>query len=92
MICCNREKGIDSVKLSPSESKVYELMCKGFTNKQMAKHLGVKEKTVKFHATNVFAKKGVRSKSELIAKHYLKNTPTIKERIEFLKLILGQNE
>ncbi len=46
-------------KLTTQETKVAELVALGATNKQAAEKLGITEKTVKFHLTNVYKKLGV---------------------------------
>jgi DNA-binding CsgD family transcriptional regulator len=52
--------------LSPSEQKVYDLVIKGFSNRKTAEILGITEKTVKFHLANIFARKQVSNRTELI--------------------------
>lgn len=54
--------------LSSSERSVYELVCKGFSNKEIAARLFVCEKTIKFHCTTVYKKLGVESRNDLLAK------------------------
>lgn len=56
------------MELSYSENKVYMLVLTGISNKKISSLLGVSEKTVKFHLTNIFAKKKCSSRSELIAR------------------------
>jgi DNA-binding NarL/FixJ family response regulator len=45
--------------LTPREREVLELVGQGLPNKQISRKLGIKEKTVKAHLTNVFQRIGV---------------------------------
>ena len=40
------------------ETEIFQLMREGLCNKEIASKLGVSEKTVKFHASNIYAKLG----------------------------------
>jgi DNA-binding NarL/FixJ family response regulator len=53
--------------LTVRESEVFELLCQGKANKEIALILGLGEKTVKFHVSNVLAKSQVRTRGQLIA-------------------------
>ena len=44
--------------LSPREFEVYELICRGLTNRQIATYLFISEATVKVHAHHIFDKLG----------------------------------
>jgi DNA-binding CsgD family transcriptional regulator len=48
------------------ENDVVHLLLQGFENKQMAKTLGISERTVEFHLSNIFAKLGVNSRTEAV--------------------------
>ncbi len=50
--------------LTPREGDVLRLVAAGLTNRQVATELGIAEKTVKTHATSVFAKLGVRDRTQ----------------------------
>lgn len=52
--------------LSPRERQVLELMTEGLGNAGIAAQLRISEKTVRNHATNLFEKLGVRSRSQAI--------------------------
>jgi two-component system, NarL family, nitrate/nitrite response regulator NarL len=65
--------------LSPSERKVKELVLLGLSNKKIASRLGVTEKTIKFHLTNIFAKIKVQSRAELIVSENIEKGVTIEE-------------
>jgi DNA-binding NarL/FixJ family response regulator len=47
------------VDLTPRELEVLELVRKGLANKQVARRLGISERTVKAHLTSVFSRIGV---------------------------------
>ena len=57
-------------ELTPREREVLEHIAQGMSNKQVATALGVTEKTVKTHATALFAKLNVRDRTQaaLLAK------------------------
>lgn len=57
--------------LSPQETRVRDCIVKGYSNKQIAQHYNLSEKTVKFHITNIFKKYGVSTRANLIAEFYL---------------------
>lgn len=52
-------------RLSPRERQVLAGVARGLLNKQMATELGVTERTVKLHRSNLSAKLGLRSPAEL---------------------------
>lgn len=53
--------------LSPRETEVLELVCRGFTAKRAGEKLGISESTVVSHMTHIYRKLGVSSKQELVA-------------------------
>ena len=53
-------------RLSYREIEVLEMVCKGFSNQEVAKHLFLSEKTVKNHLTNVFRKIGVADRTQAV--------------------------
>jgi DNA-binding NarL/FixJ family response regulator len=53
--------------LTEREREIAELVAGGATNKQVAVALFVSDKTVERHLSNVYAKLGVRSRTELAA-------------------------
>lgn len=55
-----REEG-----LSPAEQRVAELVAEGRTNREVAAALVLGERTVETHLTHIYAKLGVRSRTEL---------------------------
>ena len=51
-------------RLTPREHEVLELICRGLSNKLIARELGVSEKTVKAHVGHVLAKLGVSDRTQ----------------------------
>jgi DNA-binding NarL/FixJ family response regulator len=52
--------------LSSREMEVIALIVAGYTNKDMARKLGISENTAKHHLTNIFDKLGVSNRLELV--------------------------
>jgi DNA-binding CsgD family transcriptional regulator/tetratricopeptide (TPR) repeat protein len=76
-----RDEGIESIPRGPRQAtrenpegltsrqaEVYELITKGLSNGQIASRLFISQKTVEHHVSAVFAKLGVTSRSEAIAR------------------------
>ena len=59
-----RGLGADARTLSPREEEVLRLVAAGPANKQIARQLGISERTVKAHLTNVFARIGVTDRTQ----------------------------
>jgi DNA-binding CsgD family transcriptional regulator len=57
-----------SDELSNREKEVIELLLQGKSNKLIASALGISERTVEFHLKNIYAKRQVGSRTELILK------------------------
>lgn len=55
---------IPAAQLTPRETEVGELLCRGASNKQIARNLGLQLATVKNHVHNILEKLGVRSRAE----------------------------
>jgi len=51
--------------LSTREREVYDLLCEGFQNREIAKRLFISVETVKVHARHVYDKLGIRSRTAL---------------------------
>ena len=62
--------------LTPTESKVAELVATGMTNTQVAAELVMGAETVKTHLSRVFGKVGVRNRKELILAAARRSGPT----------------
>ncbi len=59
-----RHRPVNNEHLTPREEEVLALVGRGLPNKQIAVQLGISEKTVKAHLTNVFQRIGVFSRTE----------------------------
>ena len=57
----------DDVDLTPQEEAVSTLVAQGLSNREVAAELCVSPKTVQYHLTRIYAKLGVRTRSELAA-------------------------
>jgi LuxR family maltose regulon positive regulatory protein len=55
--------------LSPREEEVFELMCHGRTNKEIARLLFISEATVKVHVRHILGKLNARSRTEAVARN-----------------------
>lgn len=65
-------------KLTPNEAAVARMVSEGATNKEVAAELIVSAKTVEYHLSNIYRKLGIRSRTELAAKHRrATNTPLL---------------
>src|ERR1035437_292273 len=53
-------------KFSQRERQIIELLLQGKTNKEIALLLQISRRTVEFHASNIYAKLGVHTRSEVI--------------------------
>jgi DNA-binding NarL/FixJ family response regulator len=57
--------------LSPRERQVYRLICgEGLTNPEIAQRIGITAETVKTHTSKILLKRMVKSRVELVVKHY----------------------
>ena len=56
-----------AAQLTPREAEVAELLCRGVSNKQIARTLGLRLATVKNHVHNILEKLEVRSRAEAAA-------------------------
>lgn len=52
--------------LSPREKEVLILICKGYTNKEIAKELFVSTHTAKAHVTSIIKKFGVNNRTNVV--------------------------
>jgi DNA-binding CsgD family transcriptional regulator len=64
-----RETPEGAPKLTPREAQVMSLLMLGLTNKRIAKHLMITERTVKFHVSGVMRKHGVSNRTKLMLKN-----------------------
>jgi len=56
-----------STRLSPREREVLGLLAEGLPTKQIARSLGITERTVKFHVTSLFMKLGAANRAQAVA-------------------------
>jgi LuxR family maltose regulon positive regulatory protein len=54
--------------LTPRELEVMRLICKGYSNPEIARELVVTINTIKKHTSNIYSKMGVRSRTQAIAR------------------------
>ena len=52
--------------LTKREREVFELLIKNYTTKEIAEKLGISEKTVRNHISNVIQKLGVKGRSSAV--------------------------
>ncbi len=52
--------------LTPAETRVVDLVCKGFKNKEVAEKLFVSESTVKSHLNNIYKKLNINNRMQLM--------------------------
>ena len=76
------------MSLSKSEERVIEQLIKGHSNAEIAKALGVTEKTIKFHLINIYAKEQVESRAQLIIKKLSEGDNISKDEIKAFREIL----
>lgn len=56
--------------LTKRELEILELIAKGYTNKNISEHLGIKESTVENHIHNMFKKLNLSNRSQATAYAY----------------------
>ena len=61
-------------ELTERERDILDLLAKGFSNKEIADHLGLSIETVRSHLKNIYMKMHVRSRAEAVA-HYMSKRP-----------------
>lgn len=59
-------------QLTTSEQAVQALLLQGYSNLEIGQRLNIAEKTVKFHVTKIFLISNCKSRSQLIARHYMR--------------------
>jgi RNA polymerase sigma factor (sigma-70 family) len=64
LLADRRSRTSSAVELSPREREVLQLVLDGLANKQIARRLGISEKTVKGHLTNLFQRIGVSDRTQ----------------------------
>ena len=61
------ENSMNPIALTRREREVADLVCIGFSNKQIAQYLAISEGTVKLHLDKIYKKLSVRSRPALAA-------------------------
>lgn len=64
-----RPQGPDLSYLTDREQEIYGFLLKGWDNKRMAAMLHISGATVNFHLKNIFIKRNVHTRAELLSKH-----------------------
>ena len=59
-------ESLSKYKISEREFEVIQLICEGYTNKEIAQELNISVNTVNNHVANIFSKMGVRSRIDLL--------------------------
>jgi DNA-binding NarL/FixJ family response regulator len=70
--------------LTPRQQQVFDLICQGQTNKQIARALQISHRTVEDHRTDVYEKMGVPNSTALVHK-------VLSARIAELEAAYGAN-
>jgi DNA-binding CsgD family transcriptional regulator len=61
-------RGGAALAFTSREKEVIDVICRGFTNEQIASHLNISIATVKTHLIHIFKKAGVETRGELISR------------------------
>lgn len=62
-----RQVGTMIEQLTPCELRVLELLCEGWSNREIAHQLRVRLPTVKFHVYQIFGKLGAARRTQAVA-------------------------
>ena len=52
--------------LTPREKEVFELLIENYSTKEMAEQMGISDKTVRNHISNVMLKLGVKGRAQAV--------------------------
>lgn len=58
-----------AARVTQREREVLQLVVQGFTNKDIAQHLGISDYTARDHVSALLRKAGVKNRAQLIASH-----------------------
>ena len=56
---------LDAIKITPRDEQVLRLLAQGCSNKEIAGHLNISPRTVKYHLRKVFIKLDITSRTQL---------------------------
>jgi len=56
--------------MSDRLGQVYELLMRGLCNKEIARHVGLAEGSVKYHLSRIYLRMGVTTRAAAITKHF----------------------
>lgn len=59
-------QGVANIVLSPREKEILEFICKGFSNSEIAKTLGLSQRTIDGHRSRLFEKTGAKNAPHLV--------------------------
>lgn len=59
-------KDTEPVNLTDKELLILQLVARGFKSKEIAFDMGVTERTIKSHLTNIYSKLGVESRAQAV--------------------------
>jgi len=71
------------LKFTSRENQILECLLQGLNNKQIAKALGITEKTVIYHTGHMYDKCGVNSRTQLIYKLFKEKKINLTKKDEF---------
>ncbi len=61
----SRVHGVRNVELTPTETKVIQLVSQGMSNREIASQLNVSQRTIESHVSNMLNKTGLHNRTEL---------------------------
>ena len=64
-------------RISKREHEIVMLLCKGFSNRQIAQQLFISETTVKTHISNILAKLNLHDRMQIVVYYYNKNDAAV---------------
>ena len=67
-------------ELTPREREVWALIAEGRSNREVARRLGLSDNTIKFHVQHLFAKLGVKNRTEAALKYATERPPSTPPR------------
>jgi DNA-binding NarL/FixJ family response regulator len=65
--------------MSDRHGQIYELLMQGLCNKEIARHVGLAEGSVKYHLSRIYLKMGVTTRAAAITKHFRRQHEPVSE-------------